>query len=60
MEWDRTGQMGRDGMGWNRETESEGQRQVRGLMPEDGHSGAVGTSPGTVGHGEEPAVYYPS
>lgn len=52
--------MGRDGIGWNRETGSEGQRQVRGLTPEDGHSGAVDTRLGTVGHGEELAVHYPS
>lgn len=47
-------------MGWNRETGSEGQRQVRGLTPEDEHSRAVGTRLGRVGHREELAVHYPS
>lgn len=45
-------------MGWNRETGSEGQRQVRSLPPEDDHFGALGTRLGTVGHGEELAVHY--
>lgn len=47
-------------MGWIREIGSKGQRQVRGLMPEDDHSGALGPRLGTVGHGEELAVHYPS
>lgn len=45
-------------MGWNRETGSEGQRQVRSLPPEDDHFGALGTRLGTVEHGEELAVHY--
>lgn len=49
---------GRDGMGWDEETGSEGQRQVRGLTPEDDHFGALGTRLGTMEHGEELAVHY--